>query len=215
MVRMGTSIVRQFAEAETIIQNILRSKEMQKHFAAYGFPLPRIKEGQARLQAAREFQQFAVELRDTQYDTNQQWKADLQQAKRAYQEYVTLTRMVYQEEPAVLRKLRLDRPTPTRLQEWLDQARFFYTKVPACNAPLEQRFGLKPAVWSQALMEIHALISFKHERLQHKANAQRATERRDQGLQELTEWVRELKYVARVALKQDPQLQEALGMVAK
>ncbi|MEQ9439200.1 MAG: hypothetical protein RIG62_09130 [Cyclobacteriaceae bacterium] len=211
----GKSIAQQFAQADAIIQNILRNKEMQQHFAAYGFPLKRIKEGQTRLKVAREMQAMTEEQRDTQYDTNQQWKADLQQAKRSYKEYVTLVRMVYQNNPTVMRKLRIDNRTPQRIQDWMDQARFFYTKVPAFNTPLEQRFGLKPEVWSQALMEIHALISVKHDRLQHKANAQRATEQRDQELKKLSEWVRELKYVARVALKEDPQLQEALGMVAK
>lgn len=211
----GKSIAQQFAQADAIIQNILRNNEMQQHFAAYGFPLKRIKEGQTRLKVAREMQAMTEEQRDTQYDTNQQWKADLQQAKRSYKEYVTLVRMVYQNNPTVMRKLRIDNRTPQRIQDWMDQARFFYTKVPAFNTPLEHRFGLKPEVWSQALMEIHALISVKHDRLQHKANAQRATEQRDQELKKLSEWVRELKYVARVALKEDPQLQEALGMVAK
>lgn len=209
------SINRQFSEAEAIIQNIKSSEEMQKHFATYGFPLRRIKEGETHLKAAREYQRLREDLAETQHDANQQWKADFQQAKRTYQEFTTLVRMAYRDEPDVLRKLRIDQPAPSTQQEWLDQARFFYTKVPAYNTPLEQRFSLTPEVWAQALVEIHALISAKHERLQHKAHAQRATQQRDQVLAELTDWVKELKYIARVALKEDPQLQEALGMVVK
>ena len=212
---MGTNIAKQFSEADTIIQNILRNDEMQKHFAAYGFPLKRIKEGQTRLNTAREYQRLMDEQHENQYDVNQQWKTDLQYAQRTYQDYAALARMAFRNEPNVLRKLQLDRSTPTRQQEWIDQARFFYTKVPAYGAPLEQKFGMKPEVWSQALLELHALISFKQVRLQHKANAQRATEQRDKGLQELIEWVRELKYIAKLALKDDPQLQEALGIVVK
>jgi len=123
--------------------------------------------------------------------------------------------MTYRDQPEVLRKLRIENAAPTTQQEWLDQARFFYTKVPAYNTALEQRFGLTPEVWTQALLEIHALISAKNERLQHKAYAQRATQQRDETLAELSDWVKELKYIARVALKDDPQLQEALGMVVK
>jgi hypothetical protein len=211
----SVAINRQFAEGEAIIQNILNSEELQKLFATYGFPLRRIKDGETRLKAAREFQQLREELAESQYDANQQWKDDYQQAKRSYQEYVTLVRMVYRKQPEVLRKLHIHQPVPTTQQEWLDQARLFYTKAPAYIAPLEERFGLKPEEWSQALVEIHALISAKHRRLQHKAHAQRATQQRDEALAELIDWIRELKYIARVALKSDPQLQEALGMVVK
>lgn len=209
------AINRHFAEGEAIIQNIVNSEELQKLFAAYGFPLRRIKEGETRLKTARELHQLREELAESQYDANQQWKGDFQRAKRSYQEYVTLVRMVYREQPDVLRKLRIHQAIPTTQQEWLDQARFFYTKAPAYIAPLEERFGLKPEEWSQALVEIHSLISAKHGRLQHKAHAQRATQQRDEALIELTNWIKELKYIARVALKDDPQLQEALGMVVK
>ncbi|MEM9672806.1 MAG: hypothetical protein AAF992_09440 [Bacteroidota bacterium] len=53
--------------------------------------------------------------------------------------------------------------------------------------PLEERFGLKTEEWSQALVEIHSLISAKHGRLQHKVYAQRATQQRNEALAELTE----------------------------
>jgi len=44
---------------------------MQKHFAAYGFSLRRIKDGETRLKAAREYQQLREDLSETQRDASQ------------------------------------------------------------------------------------------------------------------------------------------------
>ncbi|MEM8965485.1 MAG: hypothetical protein AAGE93_03645 [Bacteroidota bacterium] len=87
------------------------------------------------------------------------WLADFQSAQRTYQEYVTLVRITYQHEPDVLRALGIDQPVPENKQKWLERARLFYAHIPAYNALLDQKFGLKLEVWAQALMEIHTLIT--------------------------------------------------------
>ncbi|WKN40980.1 hypothetical protein [Tunicatimonas pelagia] len=112
----------------------------------------------------RTFSQSSTELSDLVYDAEIHWQQDFQSAQRAYREYVTLVRSAYQSNHHVLGELRINEVAPTDQQRWLDHARFFYTKIPAYSAQLDQQFGLKPEIWAQALIEVHALISAKNQK---------------------------------------------------
>ncbi|MEM6841730.1 MAG: hypothetical protein AAF632_05865 [Bacteroidota bacterium] len=99
------------------------------------------------------------------FANNQPWQDDYQSAFLAYREYVSLAHIAYQNEPDVLYALRIDRPSASEATDWLQQARYFYTQIPAYNDLLNQKFGLKPEVWAQALMEIHALLDLENSEL--------------------------------------------------
>ncbi len=107
--------------------------------------------------------QLPVEQFSSAYYAKEQWQTDFQSAQRTYREYVAIVRSAYQYKYDVLGELQLIQAAPTGTDEWLDHARFFYTNVPTYNAQLDQQFGLKPEVWAQSLVEIHALISTKHQ----------------------------------------------------
>ncbi len=130
---------QQFAETLIPFKNLLDNKKTEK----VGQPL--------------------MEQHSLAYCVKAQWQTDFQSAQRTYQEYTALVRSAYQYERHVLSELHLNQVAPTDPDEWLDYARFFYTNVPSYNALLDQQFGLKPEVWAQALVEIHALISARYQ----------------------------------------------------
>lgn len=207
------NIAQTLNEADLIIRNIQRSESIQKSLSSYGFPPKRVKEGENLLKVTLQLKTMMDDQQEARYETSQAWLADLQNAKATYQGYVNLARTVYRDQPTVLRKLKVDRPTPKSQQLWIEQAIHFYSKVSTYREAIEQRYGLSAEVWSQALSEVEALSISRSERLHLRAQAQQATEQRNRSLVELHAWVKELKYIAKVALKEEPQLLEALGIV--
>ncbi|WKN44482.1 hypothetical protein [Tunicatimonas pelagia] len=201
------------SEAELIIANIARNEQIQKSLANYGFPSKRIKEGEHLLKVAVQLKTMMEDQQEARYETSQAWLTDFQNAKATYQGYVNLARTVYRNQPVILRKLKIDRPTPKQQQPWIEQALHFYSKVSAYKEAIEQRYGLSSEVWTQAMSEVESLSDSRSERLHLRAQAQQATEQRNYSLIKLHAWVKELKYIAKVALKDDPQLLEALGIV--
>ncbi len=200
-------------EAELIIANVARNPQIQKGLANYGFPAKRIKEGENLLKVAIQLKAMMEDQQEARYETSQAWLTDFQSAKATYQGYVNLARTVYRNQPTILRKLKIDRPTPKQQQPWIEQALHFYSKVSTYKEAIEQRYGLSTEVWGQALSEVESLSTSRSERLHLRAQAQQATEQRNRSLVQLHAWVKELKYIAKVALKEGPQLLEALGVV--
>jgi len=207
------NITQTLDEADLIIRNVRRSEQIQKKLTIYGFPPKRINEGEKLLKVTLRLKAMMDDQQEARYETSQAWLADLHSAKATYQGYVNLARTVYRDQPTVLRKLKVDRPTPKSQQLFIEQAIHFYSKVSTYKEAIEQRYGLSTEVWSQALAEVEALSTSRSERLHLRAQAQQATEQRNRSLIELHAWVKELKYIAKVALKEEPQLLEALGMV--
>lgn len=207
------NVTQTIYEAELIITNVMRSEQIQKNLANYGFPPKRIKEGERLLKVAQQLKALMEDQQEARYETSQAWLTDFQNAKATYQGYVNLARTVYRDQPVILRKLKIDRPTPNQQQLWIEQAVHFYTKVSTYKEAIQQRYGLSSEVWTQALAEVETLLASRSERLHLRAQAQQATEQRNRSLIELHAWIKELKYIAKVALKDDPQWLEALGMV--
>lgn len=203
---MEYTITQLLSETESVVQTILESDELQQMVAANGFSRERIEVGLSQVKVVRECIAINEYLVATLNQTDHQRKADWQWAQQCYEEYADLTREAYQREPEVLRKLKLDQPTPHHTEGWLDQARHFYTKIPAFNAKLEERFGLKPEDWSEALVGIHSLISYNTERLQQLSGAQAAAAQCEQELQKLRSWFWELQSSTNQILEQEPQL---------
>jgi len=62
---------------------------------------------------------------------------------------------------------------------------------------------------------IAAISDLRHQRMQEKGEAEEATSSRNASIKALKVWMNDFRYVARMALRDNPQLLEALGMVVK
>lgn len=60
---------------------------------------------------------------------------------------------------------------------------------------------------------IESIVESRRERLQKTGEAQDATQKRDDVRRALRTWVTDFRAIARVALRDEPQLLEALGTV--
>lgn len=96
-------------------------------------------------------------------------------------------------------------------EEWLSQAITFYNKIDEIAEDMA-RYGVTLDVLSQTKAMVEALSTTRLQQLQRKAEAQDATEKRDEALKAMDDWMKGFKAAARLALKGNPQWLEMLGM---
>jgi hypothetical protein len=65
------------------------------------------------------------------------------------------------------------------------------------------------------LQDVEEVENLHIKQLSEKSAAQQATQKRDEAFDELCDWYSDFRGIARIALYDDPQLLEALGIVKK
>ena len=101
------------------------------------------------------------------------------------------------------------------IEEWIDQNITFYNLVN--NEPqLAQtisRFGLSTEKLQSEINNLKQLRLLRNEATAEKGEAQASTSQRNQKMEALEDYCYELKTIASIALKSEPQLLEILGII--
>jgi transcriptional antiterminator len=96
---------------------------------------------------------------------------------------------------------------------WTAQVFSFYSRVEAEGMVMMKKHGAKAEEVAQGKAMAEALMAIHQQKKSNAGDAQSATQKRDEALKALERWIADFKKVARVALQDDPQLLEALGIV--
>ncbi len=137
--------------------------------------------------------------------------ANLTEAQRMYHEQVTLARLAFKDDRGMQMKLEITGPRKKSKNGWFAQAMTFYGKVDEM-APAMAGYGVTLETLQQTRAMVEALATARQQQLQHKGEAQNATEQRDIALRAMDRWMSDFRAAARVALKDNPQWLEMLGM---
>lgn len=141
-------------------------------------------------------------------------KEDGQVFKKQYMEHVGLARIAFKEDRGASSTLEIDNPRQKTLGGWLTQATTFYGQLAQYTETMG-KYGVSPEAISAAQEQLQALKTRRDAQLQRKGEAQDATEKRNHAMKALNTWMKEFRQVARIAMKDDPQLLETLGIVVK
>nr|WKN37336.1 hypothetical protein K4G66_01270 [Tunicatimonas sp. TK19036] len=141
-------------------------------------------------------------------------QADCQEFKKPYTEHVALARIAFKEDRGTLSTLKVDEARKTSLGGWLTQASAFYSQL-ANYTEVMSRYGVSSETIQSAQSQLQALKTRRDAQLQRKGEAQDATEKRNLAMKALNNWMKEFRQIARIAMKDDPQLLETLGIVVK
>lgn len=138
----------------------------------------------------------------------------MQQLKDAYDEHLTLARLAFKQNRGLRKALGLDDAYPKRRAALVEQIANFYTLLLPHHEVVE-RYGLTRAEIEQAQAAMVAFVEAQQQQTQRKGEAQAATQQRNQALKNLQQWVRGYRAIVRVALAEEPQLLEALGVLVR
>jgi hypothetical protein len=218
MMNVSKNRVDQFLlTTQVMVENALSDSEVKTALAGYGFSenrlleIKKLYEEAAALHNARK-KEFGEQIAATS-ELNAIWET----ADRRYMKTLKIARVAFKDKVKADKATMLYGNRKQSLSGWLEQARAFYSNI--LNDPgiltVIGEYGYTP----EKLKEESALIdqvTAKHlEQKKESGEAQEATETRDRKLDELASRISGLRAVAKVALDENPQMLEKLGILAR
>lgn len=211
------SIDQQLADAQLALRNARTDPDLSGPLADLGYDAARLDEGWALYQAAAAAQQRQSQEYGEQYSASDAFTMAWEAAQTDYGRYVKIARIALKGERGANAALGLDGTRKKTWAGWLAQARQFYTNALADGTTLTAlaRFGVtqeKLAAGEALLDGAEALAAAQKK---ETGEAQQATQERDAALEALDEWMGDFLSIARIALEENPQLLEKMGVLAR
>ncbi len=138
-------------------------------------------------------------------------------AEAAYERTFKLARLLSRNDPDLQQRLDLKYIREYTLESWIDNALIFYDRLlnEADFLTRLKRFKVTPNQLKAEQAAIKNLRQLRNDATAEKGQAQEATRLRNEKLEELDDYCRELKGIAEIALEERPQLFEKLGVVVR
>lgn len=202
--------------AQNAISNSLNQPLLKPFLEEYGYTAERLNQGEALYNKASEANSAHKKEYGEQYEATYELDETKAKAGKVYMKHLKVARIAIGKEPGPVNALQLAGTRSRTLSGWLSQAKAFYTN--ALNDPLILEAlgefmitGAKLKTGQKLVLECEAKYS---KQLKEKGEAQDATSIRDKAMDELDKWMSEFTGIARIALEENPQYLEMLGIVA-
>lgn len=195
-------------------QNVETQSEISAIMAEYGYDATRIAEGVALLVKARAAYDANKREDDETLDAKKQLDDAIDLLGKTYRLHRKKARVVYINDPLTLSLLEIDKDVPEAYLTWLETVRKFYTITSSNEAVQQKLVRLKIAVseLTDGLTKVEEIEQLRAVYLREVGESQDATKAKDKAMAEIAVWMREFYSVARIALADQPQLLEALGI---
>jgi hypothetical protein len=211
---MNRSIAEQTKEARTLITNSRQHPDIQRALTDFGYSIKNLEKGQALLEHFLLLQSAKRQNYGAKLSATAAVYTELEQVKATYDEHRTLARLAFKNDRGLQTTLGLYEPYPDRRSAFTALVTNFYAQLLPHHKAV-QRYGLTRAEIEQAQATVVAFVEAQQQQTQRKGEAQSATQKRNQALKNLQQWVRGYRAIVRVALADNPQLLEVLGLLVR
>ena len=205
-------VVQELKEALILIENSTTHPVVQKKLTDFGITPKVLKEGKALAEQLTTFQRQVKTLYGYQYEATKTLNADYVALKGVYEQHLTLARLACKDQPGLQSSLGLKGARAHRRAEWTEQVANFYDKLTQ-QPQIVERFGVTLAELEQAQAMVAAFEEVQRTQTQKKGEAQRNTRQRNEARKKLQKWVKGFKNIAQLALQEDEELLETLGII--
>lgn len=211
------SIDTLLGEAQLAIDNALNNPQILKYLSDFGYTSAKIQQGKKlyTVAASAQLTQQAEAGGQISATTgvNDAWET----AKKSYSRMMKIARVAFKRNSGVATQLDLNGTRKKSLFGWLAQANQFYQNALGNQAVLAglKEFGITEQKLRAGLAELAVIEKANLVQEKEKGEAQSATQKRDAALDELQDWLSDYLAIAKVALEDDPQLLEGLGVLQR
>ena len=202
--------------AQNAISYSLNQPLLKSLLEEYGYTAERIQEGESLNNSASEANKVHKKEYGEQYEATYELNETKVKAGKVYMKHLKVARIALGNDPGPVNALQLAGARSRTLSGWLSQVKAFYSN--ALNDPsILEALGKymiteeKLKTGQDAVFETEQKFN---KRLKEKGEDQNATKVRDKAMDELDKWISEFTGIARIALEENPQYLEMLGIVA-
>lgn len=211
---LGESIDQFLDRSRVAIDNALSNAQIQQYLEEYGYSLERIEAGKILYQAALAAQQRQKLEYGDQIGATETLDRAWETARRTYGRFVKIARIALKDDLGAMAQLGLNGRRKETLAGWLFQARQFYNSAlgsPNILAAMEE-FGISKTKLEAGQAQMQAVEAANLAQEKERGEAQAATKARDIAFDKLGDWLSDFLAIARIALEDDPQLLEMMGV---
>jgi hypothetical protein len=145
------------------------------------------------------------------------YKSMKSKLKKLFAKHFAKARLIFKRDILAYEQLGLKRFIPKKHVLWVEKAEKFYTEIEADPDLLGKlaRLKINEETIADCLAKIEDFQTARAIYLKEIGNTQHSTKTKDAAIAVLKEWMHEFFTVARIALKDQPQLLEVLGKKVK
>jgi hypothetical protein len=203
--------------ARVATSNALSSPKILEYLAVYGYAPAKIQQGFSLYETAQAAQQKQKAEYGEQIGAtvvlNEAWET----ANKSYIKFLKIARITFKDDAGIATQLGLSGSRKDSLSGWLMQAQQFYSNL-LNNPDLIKRlneFGITADKLKAGQTELQAVETANLVQTKEKGESQNATKVRDTVVDSLSAWLSDFIAIGRIALEEEPQLLESLGILQR
>jgi hypothetical protein len=211
-------IAKKMHSMENTILGTLKSPIILEKLTPYGYTRERVMEGKEKLDKVNVLMITQVKEYGKQYAATDEQEKFLSSTYAQYMVIVKVARVAFKKQPDILASLSISGGVrPRSLSRWLRRARILYTNLLEMPNAFEiiSSYGYTQERLQKELNDVEEVENLHIKQLSGKSGAQQSTQKRDEAFDELCDWFSDFRAVVRIALYNNPQLLEALGITKK
>ncbi|HAF29518.1 MAG TPA: hypothetical protein DCG75_10765 [Bacteroidales bacterium] len=199
------------------LENVETQSEIATIMAEFGYDAALIENGKQLFTKTRQVYDLNVKEDDETSQAYSNFMSKRNLLEDAYSLHRKKAKVIFRKDLEILKRLALDGTIPRAYVSWLETAKKFYTEVLADTELQTKLSRLK--ITTEDLNAANTLISeletARAEYMKEKGESQDATKQKDTIFAQLDDWMSEFYAVARIALEDNIQLLEALGVIVR
>lgn len=218
---MGTNRTRSEVQIlenyRVALDNAEQQPQIANTLAEYGYPKEEIAKGRQLFEQTRQAFDFNkqedVETTEARADYDTHWE----NLSDYYGLHRKKAKVVFRNDEVTLHKLELHRAVPRSYILWVETMKTFYHGVQT-DPNLQRKLARLKVAQEDIANGLASIAELENKRsyyLREKGESQEATKTKDEAFQKMDEWMRDFYAVAKIALEEQPQLLESLGLLVR
>lgn len=203
--------------AQVMIENSLADPDVKAALTAYGYTGETLAAGKTLYDEAVALQNSQKKEYGGQVAATSELNDIWETADHQYMRTLKIARVAFQDHPKADKAVMLFGRRKESLSGWLEQAQAFYANIQS-DADLMKaltQYGYTTEKLQQESALLNQIAAKNQQQKKEMGEAQAATQARDKKIDELAHWISDLRAVAKVAMADDPQQLEKLGILAR
>ncbi len=205
------TITAEMAGARLAAENALEHAIIKKKLATVGYDQKKLLAGKALSEEVYLLCSVQQDKYAAQYEGTDALKEQLAEVQARYRQHVKRARLAFEGQRSIRELLQINGKRKTDTVGQLDQIYAFYSKIEQYLEVIA-RYDVKAEEIAQTKAMVEALQAGQRKRTARRGEAQHATQQRDRKRRELKDWMTQFRKAARLALHDNPQLLEVLGI---
>ena len=214
---MRNSLDQQFTFAGTAINNALTNHSIKNALAEFGYDDVKLREGLSIFQKANELHMKQIKEYGDQYTATDAVNVAREALSALYMKHLKIARISFRSERGIYQELQMAGKRSITHSGFINQVDAFYSNAVNNSKVVKglSAFGIGKDQLQEGLKLLNDMRAKYRIQLKEMGEAQSATDARNKAIEDMSRWFSDFTSISRIALEENPQHLEMLGIVVK